>query len=169
MQRLVDRNRPARRQRHALRTHRFILVGEMHFAKEHVRPVLPPQFLGAVRVLIHPLPDLLHRHLLFGDDAAIDQDATDRRIGIAIMGVVIDAHGRAILEADPRRALNLREQQIRLIPEPAEFEASAGNRAVLDLGPVVIGHELAATDLAKHLPLVGQANGVLFEAADEQI
>ena len=63
----------------------------------------------------------------------------------------------------------MREQQIRLIPEPAEFEASAGNRAVLDLGPVVIGHELAATDLAKHLPLVGQAACTLFDAADEQI
>src|SRR6195256_3996404 len=166
---LVDRDRSARRQRDALRANRFILVRELHFAKEHVGPVLPPQFLGAVWILIDPFPDLLHRHLLFRDDAAVDQDASDRRIGISIMRVVIDAYGRAVVEPDPRRALDLREQQIGLTFKPADFQASAGNRAVFHLGPIVIGNELATADLANHLPLIGQPVRALFDAADEQI
>ena len=169
MQRLVDGDRAARRQRNALRADRFILVGEIHFAKEHVGAVLPPQFVGAVGVLLHPLPDLLHRHLILGDDVALDQDAADRRVGKAVMRVVIDADGGAVLEAHPRRALDLREQQIGLVLEPDDFEAATGNRAVLDLGAIVIGHELAAADLAEHLALVGQARGTLPGAADEQI
>ncbi len=55
MQRLVDRDRAARRQRHALRANRFVLVGQLHFAEEHVGAVLPPQLLGTVGVLLHPL------------------------------------------------------------------------------------------------------------------
>ena len=101
MQRLVDRDRAARRQRNALRAHRFILVGEVHLTKEHVGAVLPPQFIGAVGILLHPLPDLLHRHLILRDDVALDQDAADRRVGIAVMRVVIDADGGAVLEAAP--------------------------------------------------------------------
>ena len=85
------------------------------------------------------------------------------------MRVVIDAHRRAVLEADARRALDLREQQIGLVLQPADFEAAAGDLAVLDLGAVVIRHELAAADLAKHLALVGQAGGALRDAANEQV
>ena len=64
------------------------------------------------------------------------------------MGVVIDADRRAVRQSDPRRALDLREQQIGLVLQPADFEAAAVDRAILDLGAVVIGHELAAADLA---------------------
>src|SRR5256885_14662915 len=84
------------------------------------------------------------------------------------MRVVIDAERRAILDPHSRRALDLREQQISLILQPADFESPAGDRAVLDFGTIVIGHKLATTDLAKHLPLVGQRS-VLLEAADKQI
>src|SRR6185437_1918044 len=110
-----------------------------------------------VGILVHPFPDPLHRHLLPRNDAAIDQNAADRRIGIAIMRIIIDADGRAILEMNPCRALDLREQQIGLALEPADFETAAGDGAVLDLGAIVIGHELAPSDLAKHLALVGQS------------
>ena len=98
-----------------------------------------------------------------------DKDAANRRIGITIMRVVIDAHGRAVLKTDPRRALDLRKQQIGLILEPADFEASPCDFAVLDLGTIVIRHQLAAADLAKHLALVGQAYRTLIIAAHKQI
>ena len=52
------------------------------------------------------------------------------------MGVVIDANGRAVVEADPRRTLDLREQQVGLFLQIADFEAAAGNRAILDLGAI---------------------------------
>src|ERR1700737_440194 len=85
------------------------------------------------------------------------------------MARVIGGWGRAVLEGDPRRALDLREQQVGLVFEPADFQASAGNRAIFDLGPVVVWHELATADLAKYLSLVGQANSALLDAADEQV
>ena len=85
------------------------------------------------------------------------------------MRVVIDPDGRAIFEPDPRRALDLREQQIGLILEPANLKPAAGDRAVLYLAAIIIRHKLAAADLAKHLPLVGQVGRTLLKAADEQI
>src|SRR6185437_7343448 len=71
--------------------------------------------------------------------------------------------------ADPCRTLDLREQQIGLAFEPADFEAAASDRPILDFAAIVIGHELAPADLAKHLALVGQAAVALLLAADEQI
>src|SRR5205085_2712612 len=58
MQRPIDRNRAARRQRNTLRAYRFILVRQRHLAEEDVRAVLPAQFVGTVRILLHPLPDI---------------------------------------------------------------------------------------------------------------
>src|ERR1700681_512257 len=88
---------------------------------------------------------------------------------MTIMRIVIDGRRRAVLEPDPCRALDLREQQIGLVLEPAEFESAPGNRAVFDLGPIVVWHELATADLAKHLSLVGQSARALLDAADEQV
>ena len=85
------------------------------------------------------------------------------------MRIVIDADGRAVIEADARRTLDLREQQVGLVLEVTDFEATAFDRAVLDLGAVVIGHQLAAADLAEHLATIGQADRTLGGAADEQI
>ena len=85
------------------------------------------------------------------------------------MGVVIDANGRTVVEADTGGALDLREQQIGLVSQPADFETASLDRAILDLGAVVIGHQLAAADLAEHLSLVGQPGRILVGAADEQV
>jgi len=62
-------------------------------------------------------------------------------------------HPRGGPRAEPWICVN---SKIGLIFEPADFEASAGNRAVFDLGPIVIRHELATTYLAKHLALLGK-------------
>ena len=85
------------------------------------------------------------------------------------MRIVIDANGRTVLEEDPGRTLDLREQQIGLVLQPADFEAAAIDRTVLNLGAIVIGHQLAAADLAKHLALVGEPCRALLGAANEQI
>ena len=85
------------------------------------------------------------------------------------MRIVIDADGRTVVEVDAGRALDLREQQIGLVPQPADFETASLDRAILDLGAVVIGHQLAAADLAENLSLVGQSGRILVGAPDEQI
>src|SRR6185437_10357790 len=70
---------------------------------------------------------------------------------------------------DPRGALDLGEQEIRLVLEPDDFDAAAVERTVLDLAAVVIGHELAAAYLAEHLALVRQVGRGLRIAAHEQV
>src|SRR5690606_10661658 len=99
----------------------------------------------------------LHRHLFARNDVAFDQDAPDRRITVAVVRIVVYAHHRAIVHADARRALDLDEQQVGLALEPGNFQPASGDGAILDLGPVVIGHELAPADFAKHLAAIGQA------------
>ena len=51
MQRFVDRDRAARRQRHALGADRLVLVGKLHLAEEDVGLVLPPQLVGLIGIL----------------------------------------------------------------------------------------------------------------------
>src|SRR6185437_189164 len=46
---------------------------------------------------------------------------------------------------------------------------AACDGAVLDFGPIIIGHELAAAYLAKYLAFVGQSDRRLGEAFYEQI
>src|SRR5581483_2507703 len=121
--------------------------------------------VGALRILLHPFANALHRHLLARNDAALDQDAADGRIGKAVIGIVVDADGRAVIQADPRRALDLREQQISLIPEPGDLQATSLDRTILDLSAIVIGDQLAPSDLAIDRALVGQVGRILFETA----
>src|SRR6202030_2465077 len=49
------------------------------------------RILGIVRMRLHPFADALHRHLVLGDDVALDQHAADRRIRPAVVRIVVDA------------------------------------------------------------------------------
>ena len=155
MQRFIDRNRAAGRQRYALRTDRLVLVGQLHLAKKNVGTILPPQFFGSVGILLHIFTDLLHRHLVFRNNAAVNEHATDRSVAVAVMRFVVQPHHRPVLDANARRTLNLDEQQIGLTFQPHNFKAAAGDCAIFDFGAVVIRHQFAAADLAKHIALVG--------------
>ena len=64
---------------------------------------------------------------------AIDQHAADRRVGPAVVRIVVDAQDSAILQPDARRSLDLREQHVDLAAQPADFQMPAVERAVLDL------------------------------------
>ncbi len=111
---------------------------------------MPPQFLGAFRIVVHPLADALHRHIFARHDAALDQDAADRRVGIAVMGVVVQAQRRcrprSATRAEPWICMNSRS--VSLFSQ-ASLETALGQRAVLDLAAVVERHELAAADLCE--------------------
>ena len=170
VQRTIDRNRAAGHQRHALAADRLVLGGKIGDAEEDVGFVLPPHVLGLVRIGLHPFADALHRHFVLGDDLAIDQHAADRRIGPAIMRIVVDAQNGAVFQPDAGRALNLREQHVDLAAQPADFQMPAVERAVLDLAAVVIGHDLAAADAAADLDaLAGKRIAELAPAGDDQI
>src|SRR6218665_1323854 len=85
------------------------------------------------------------------------------------MRIVIDPHRAAVFETHACRALDLREQQIRLTLQPDDFEPTPGDGAILDLAAIVVGHELATTDLAKYVAAIRHARGGLVVAAHEQI
>ncbi len=64
------------------------------------------------------------------------------------MRIVVDAQDGAVFQPDPRRALDLREQNVDLVVQVADLQMPAVERAVLDLGAGVIGHDLAPPDAA---------------------
>jgi len=64
------------------------------------------------------------------------------------MRIVIDAQDGAVLQPDPRRALDLREQNVDWIVQIANFQVPAIERAIFDLAAVVIRHDPAAADAA---------------------
>ena len=109
MQDAIDRDRAAGGQRNALRADRFVLVGQLHLAKEDIGLVLPPQLLCRLRVARHVVADPLHRHVLARDDVALDQDAADRRIGLAVVRIVVEAKvdpSSSLMRADPWICMN---------------------------------------------------------------
>ena len=62
------------------------------------------------------------------------------------MSGVVDPQQEPVLEPDPGRALDLNEQRVDRIPDPANLEMAAVERAVLDLGPVEISRDDPVTD-----------------------
>src|SRR6202030_2992878 len=54
-----------------------------------------------------------------------------------------DAKNGAVLQADARRSLDLREQHIKLAAQPADLQTPAVQRAVLDLAARIEGDDLA--------------------------
>jgi hypothetical protein len=157
---LVDRDRAAGHQRNALGADRFAVVGQPGDAKEHVRAVGGAQLRRLVGIGGHPVPDPLHRHFLARNEIALDQHAPDRRVGKAVVRVVVDPQRGAVLEDHARRALDLNRQRLERIPEPADFELLAVERACFDGAAIVIGHDLAVLVAASDLrALVGKGVG----------
>ena len=134
MKSTIDRNRAARHERYALSADRLVFRGKIGDAEEHVRLVLPPDIRGQVRVGLHPIADALHRHLVPGEEFALDQHTADRRVGPAVMQVVIDAQNGAVFQFDAGRSLDLRKQHVDLAAQPADFQMPAIERAILDRG-----------------------------------
>src|SRR5262245_62435922 len=146
----IDGNRAARRQGHTLRADWFVLVRQSGDAKEYVGTVGGAHFLTFVRMHRHPFANALHRHLLARNTIALNEYAADRRIGITIVRIIVDAQGRAVLEDYARRTFNLNREDVEWILEPADFKFLAVERAGLNGAAVVVWHELvvlvAATD-----------------------
>ena len=118
----------------------------------------------------HPVPDPLHRHFLARNEIALDQHAPDRRVGKAVVQVVVDPQRRAVLEDHARRALDLNRQRLERIPEPADFELLAVERARFDGAAIVIGHDLAVLVAASDLrALVGKGVGAGLVAGRHQV
>ena len=135
-------------------------------AEEHVGLVLPPQLLAVLRIGFHPLPDALHRHFFARHDLALDQELADRNVRMAVLRHVVQAQQLAVVELDAHRALDVDEERIDRILQPADFQTAAGEHAVVDRGAIVVRHQPA---LAALLALAGRDPGDRHAAAGQQI
>ena len=72
----------------------------------------------------------------------------DAGVVAPVLPGIADPHDAAVGRAQPARALDLQEEEFDRIGRPGDLEPASGERAVLDLGAVVIGHELAARVVA---------------------
>src|SRR6266849_6306185 len=88
---LVYRNRTAGRESDSLGAERFAVIVQPDDAKKYHGPILPTHVPGILRIGLHPLPDSVHRHFFTRNDITIDQHATDRHVGVAIVSGVVEA------------------------------------------------------------------------------
>jgi hypothetical protein len=105
------------------------------------------QLVGASHLLgqsigLHPALDAICRHLVAPNEVTLDQDAPDRRVVVAVVGVIAEANQSAILEPHPHRSLDFERHCLERIPEPANFQALPVDCAVLDREAIVIRHYL---------------------------
>src|SRR5262249_9234531 len=148
----------------------FVFGCKIGNAEEHVRFVLPANLLGRVRIGFHPIANALHRHLTPVHHLLLDENAADRRVRPAIVRIVVDTKDGPILQPDPGRTLNLREQNVDLVVQVTDFEMPAVERAILDLAAIVIGHDLAAADApADKNTLAGKGIAQFAPAGGDQI
>src|SRR5262249_18319853 len=93
-------------------------------------------------------------------EVALNEHPTDRCVGIAVVGVVVDAQRRAVFEDHPCRALDLNCERLEGIPDPADFELLSIERACLDGAAIVVRHDLAVFVAAPdQRALVGKGAG----------
>src|SRR5262249_34468510 len=95
-----------------------------------------------IRMRGHPVANALDRHLAARDEIAFDEHALDRAVAITVVRIIAHPQRRAVLEDHARGAFDLDHQQIEWILQPADFEFLPIERAGLDRGAIVVGHEL---------------------------
>ncbi|MCZ7657423.1 MAG: hypothetical protein M5U07_05980 [Xanthobacteraceae bacterium] len=157
VQRVVDRDRAPRGERHALGADGFALIGQAGDPEERERPVLPAHLLETIRIVAQPFADPAGRDLGTRDEVALGQDPAQRHEGMAVVRIVGEAQHDPVLQAHACRSLQLDRQRLAMVLDPADLEATAVERAVEDLAAVVVAHELAVGHFPLRCPAIGKA------------
>ena len=145
-------------------------VAQRQLAEEHVAGVLVEQRRQPRRVGACPGLDALHRGLLEGQLATLDQHAADRAVRVAVGVGIADAHLRAIGKLHPARALDLQEESLDRVVDPQQFVA--GQAAAPQLAARRIrDHALAAgcVDQLAANALAGQLGMQALQIDDQQV
>src|SRR5690606_32399333 len=122
------------------------------------------QHLAQLRgVALCPGLDALHRGTLRRQLAAIDQQAADRTIGVAVVVGEAYAQHAAALEFDAARTLDLQEKELNRILDPGDLAALDCGESGLDLGAFEIRHEAPSVETPTQPRLPG------FDAESRQI
>ena len=127
----VDREAALRGQDDALRAD-GPLAGDL--AEKHKGRVIAAERRAFFRMFRHPAADIRHCHLLARQLAAVEQQAADRDIGLAVAAVIADARDLAIGQLNAARALDLEKEGGDRVVDPEELEPLPVQGAVLDLG-----------------------------------
>src|SRR5262245_39834663 len=135
----IDRQRALCGQWHALSTNAFVSWIQGSFLEEHEGAVLAPQRFAFFRIGFHKLADLVHRHFFFGDNAALDQEFSDRRIRHAVACDVVQSQELAAVELDAGGSLDLREESVNRTLDVTDFQFLPSQGTVFDLGAIEIG------------------------------
>jgi len=85
------------------------------------------------------------------------------------VGIVIEAQQRAVLQPHPRRPLEFDRHRLKGISNPADFEVSSVERAVLDCTTVIIRLHLTFRIDPPHSRTVWKTGASGFLAVDEEI
>ncbi len=136
-------------QRHAERTDRAVVAGR-HLAEEDVARVAVEQFVEPRRIGPGPGLDALHRGLLELEVAAIDKNAPDRAVGMAVLVGVIDPQHAAVGQADAPGPLDLQEEELDRVVHPGQRLRRQTALLGEDFAARPVGHDLVALDPAAH-------------------
>src|SRR5262249_41166523 len=118
----------------------------------------------------HPVANALDRHLAARDEIAFGEHALDRAVAITVVRIIAHPQRRAVLEDHARGAFDLDHQQIEWILQPADFEFLPIERAGLDRGAIVVGHELVVLVAAADAhAFIWKCNRGWFVAGGEEI
>src|SRR6185295_1612249 len=139
MDALIHRQRAPSRKRNTLGTNAFIVSAQRCFPEKDERTIFAAQGFTVFRIRFHVVADLVHRHFFLGNDAAIDQKFSNRRIRHAVACNVVEAQQLAIVELDPCGPLDLRKEYVDWTFDVTNLEVFAGQRAILNLGAIEIG------------------------------
>ena len=140
----IDRDRAARRQRHALGAARADRrVGERLLAKEDEAGIGADHLVDALGMAARPGADRRPRRVARAQLALIDQPAADRLVRLVVVRRVSDADdrrpaARGRVEDEAARALDLQHEGIERIAHPGDLaaaQASLRRRQALDLAP----------------------------------
>src|SRR6516164_1274709 len=85
----------------------------------------------------HPVADRGHRHLLARNYAALDQQSTDRNVGMTVAAIISDLDHSAFVQPDQSRALDFEKERVDRTVDPGQFQSLRPERAVLDFGAAV--------------------------------
>ena len=117
-------------------------------SEEHVGGVFVEHLCHLLRMRGEPGANRLHRHAILRQRAAFHQLAADGDIGQPILRRIGHAHHAAIGQIDAPGTLHLQEERIHRIGHVQQRQMLPIQRAVLDVGPAVIGHQGVALHAA---------------------
>ena len=129
----IERQTAAGSERHIERAERRAGLVALELAEEHVRRIVPHDFVGTFGIGLEPGRERTERHLVCREQGLFDQVAADGFVGVPVLAVVVHANGGPVGKLDAARTLDLHEKDVDGIGEIKKLQALALECALIDL------------------------------------